>query len=178
MANARRGHKYHTKRMSPTFGRQATIITTKTSKMMALKRRVSFNLDKLRLCYKQPQQLFYDVTSFENGSEIDCGDFRLRVLDNGRTADNELPPTNATVQIVFWDGSKDVALVDLELNNSPKYAGKCFLSLNQPALYDQPASIIRLPRPRCLHRRKIQPFVLFAVYNRHARPPTKQHHIA
>lgn len=103
---------------------------------MALKRRIHFNVDKLRLCYKQPQQLFDDVTSCDNDTEIDCGDFRLRVLDNGRTADNELPPTNATVQIVFWDGSKDVAFGDLELNNSPKYAGKCFLSLNQPGLYD------------------------------------------
>lgn len=103
---------------------------------MALKRRINVNIDRLRLCYKQPQQLFTDITSVENGDEIDCGDFRLRVLDNGRTADNELPPTNATVQIVFWDGSKDVAFGDLELNNSPKYQGKCFLSLNQPALYD------------------------------------------
>lgn len=103
---------------------------------MALKRRINVNIDRLRLCYKQPQQLFTDITSVENGDEIDCGDFRLRILDNGRTADNELPPTNATVQIVFWDGSKDVAFGDLELNNSPKYAGKCFLSLNQPALYD------------------------------------------
>ena len=77
---------------------------------MALKRRVNFNVDRLRLCYRQPQQLFDDVTSCDNDTEIDCGDFRLRVLDNGRTADNELPPTNATVQIVFWDGSKDVAL--------------------------------------------------------------------
>ena len=103
---------------------------------MALKRRINVNIDRLRLCYKQPQQLFTDITSVENGDEIDCGDFRLRILDNGRTADNELPPTNATVQIVFWDGSKDVAFGDLELNNSPKYQGKCFLSLNQPALYD------------------------------------------
>lgn len=105
---------------------------------MALKRRIHFNVDRLRLCYRQPQQLFNDVSSVKNGDEIDCGDFRLRVLDNGRTADtdNELPPTNATAQIVYWDGSKDVAFGDLELNNSPKYAGKCFLSLNQPALYD------------------------------------------
>lgn len=103
---------------------------------MALKRRIHFNVDRLRLCYRQPQQLFTDVTSCDNDTEIDCGDFRLKVIDNGRTADYGLPPTNATVQIVFWDGSKDVALGDLELNNSPKYAGKCFLSLNQPALYD------------------------------------------
>ena len=103
---------------------------------MALKRRVNFNVDKLRLCYKQPQQLFYDVTSFENGSEIDCGDFRLRVLDNGRTADDELPPTNATVQVVFWDGNKDITFGSLELNNSAKYSGKCFLYLNNQALYE------------------------------------------
>lgn len=103
---------------------------------MGLKRRINFNLDKLRLCYKQPQQLFTDVTSVENGDEIDCGDFRVKVIDNGRAADNELPPTNATAQIVYWDGSKDIVMADLELNNSPKYAGKCFLSLNQPVLYD------------------------------------------
>lgn len=103
---------------------------------MALKRRINFNIDRLRLCYKQPQQLFYDVTSFEDGEEIDCGDFRLKIVDNGRTADNELPPTNATAQIVYWDGNKDIALGNLELNNSAKYKGKCFLSLNNQALYD------------------------------------------
>lgn len=103
---------------------------------MALKRRINFNLDKLRLCYKQPQQLFTDVTSAENGDEINCGDFRLRVLDNGRTADDGLPPTNATAQIVYWDGNKDVAMGNLELNNSAKYKGRCFLSFAQAALYD------------------------------------------
>lgn len=103
---------------------------------MALKRRINFNIDRLRLCYKQPQQLFYDVTSFEDGEEIDCGDFRLRVIDNGRTADNELPPTNATAQIVYWDGSKDIVMGDLELNNSPKYKGKCFLTFTNNSLYD------------------------------------------
>ena len=103
---------------------------------MALKRRLNFNLDKLRLCYKQPQQLFEDVVSCDNNTEIDCGDFRLRVLDNGRTADDEFPPTNATVQVVFWDGNKDITFGSLELNNSAKYSGKCFLSLNNQALYD------------------------------------------
>lgn len=45
---------------------------------MALKRRVNFNIDRLRLCYRQPQQLFTDVTSCDNDTEIDCGDFRLK----------------------------------------------------------------------------------------------------
>lgn len=74
--------------------------------------------------------------SCDNNTEIDCGDFRLRVLDNGRTADDELPPTNATVQVVLWDGNKDITFGSLELNNSAKYSGKCFLSLNNQALYD------------------------------------------
>lgn len=103
---------------------------------MALKRKVNYNLDKLRLCYRQPQQLFNDVTNTENGDEMDCGDFRLKIVDNGRTADNELPPTNATAQIRYWDGDKDIALGNLELNNSAKYKGRCFLSLAQHSLYD------------------------------------------
>lgn len=105
---------------------------------MALKRRVNFNVDRLRLCYRQPQQLFTDVTSCDNDTEIDCGDFRVKVIDNGRTADTDdgLPPTNATALITYRDGTKNVTLGDLSLNNSPKYKGKCFLSLNQPALYD------------------------------------------
>ncbi len=109
---------------------------TKASKEMGLKRRVNFNVDKLRLCYKQPQQLFDDVVSAENGDEIDCGDFRLKIVDNGRTADNELPPTNATAQIRYRDGDKDVTFGSLELNNSAKYSGKCFLSINNQALYE------------------------------------------
>lgn len=103
---------------------------------MGLKRRVNFNVDRLRLCYKQPQQLFEDVTSMENGDEIYCGDFRLKVIDNGRAADNELPPTNATALITYWDGSKDVSMGELTLNNSAKYKGRCFLSFAQPSLYD------------------------------------------
>ena len=103
---------------------------------MGLKRRVNFNVDRLRLCYKQPQQLFEDVTSMENGDEIYCGDFRLKVIDNGRAADNELLPTNATALITYWDGSKDVSMGELTLNNSAKYKGRCFLSFAQPSLYD------------------------------------------
>lgn len=103
---------------------------------MGLKRRVNFNVDRLRLCYKQPQQLFEDVTSMENGDEIYCGDFRLKVIDNGWAADNELPPTNATALITYWDGSKDVSMGELTLNNSAKYKGRCFLSFAQPSLYD------------------------------------------
>lgn len=103
---------------------------------MALKRRVNFNIDRLRLCYRQPQQLFTDVTSCDNDTEIDCGDFRLKIVDNGRTDDDEQQPTNATAQIRYRDGDKDVTFGILELNNSAKYRGKCFLSLDQPALYD------------------------------------------
>lgn len=103
---------------------------------MALKRRTHFNVDRLRLCYHQPQQLFNDVTSLENGDEMDCGYFRLLVKDNGRADnDKQLQPTNATAQILFWDGNKDLIFGDLELNNSPKYKGRCFLSIAQPALY-------------------------------------------
>ena len=104
--------------------------------MMALKLRVNFNIDRLRLCYRQPQQLFTDVTSCDNDTEIDCGDFRLKIVDNGRTDDDEQQPTNATAQIRYRDGDKDVTFGILELNNSAKYRGKCFLSLDQPALYD------------------------------------------
>jgi hypothetical protein len=104
--------------------------------MMALKRRVNFNVDRLRLCYRQPQQLFTDVTSCDNDTEIDCGDFRLKIVDNGGTADDEQQPTNATAQILYRDGDKDVTFGNLELNNSAKYSGKCFLSLNNQALYD------------------------------------------
>ena len=103
---------------------------------MALKRRIHFNVDRLRLCYRQPQQLFTDVTSLENGDEMDCGYFRLKVIDNGRATDNELPPTNATALITYWDGSKDVSMGELTLNNSAKYKGRCFLSFAQPSLYD------------------------------------------
>ena len=110
--------------------------TTKTQKAMSLKRRTHFNVDRLRLCYKQPQQLFDDVTSLENGDEMDCGYFRLKVIDNGRASDNELPPTNATALITYWDGSKDVSMGELTLNNSAKYKGRCFLSFAQPSLYD------------------------------------------
>lgn len=103
---------------------------------MALKRRVNFNIDRLRLCYRQPQQLFTDVTSCDNDTEIDCGDFRLKIVDNGRTDDDEQQPTNATAQIRYRDGDKDVTFGSLELNNSAKYSGKCFLSINNQALYE------------------------------------------
>ena len=104
---------------------------------MAIARKINFNLDKLKICYKQPDELFDFLSSHKNGDYVDYyGDFGLRIIDNGRKEGCDKPSTNVTANVLYADNGREATLGKFEFNNSPKYDGRCFFTFENSALYD------------------------------------------
>lgn len=104
---------------------------------MALKRRVNFNLDKVRLCYCQPADLFGELSGRENGEYVDFGYFRLYIIDNGRKEGCSKPAVKAKAEIVVNVEQSWEAVGTLTAHNSAKYDGLCFLEFTNKTLYSR-----------------------------------------
>ena len=98
--------------------------------MKALK--YNFNVDKLRICYKQPQQLFEGLKDYNNGDYINFEGFSLVITDSGRVQESTKEPTKIKANVILEDGT---LLGEFSFNNSAKYEGKCFFSFENKALY-------------------------------------------
>ena len=98
--------------------------------MKALK--YNFNVDKLRLCYKQPQQLFDLLKGYNNGDYIQLEGFSLVISDNGRPQESNKVPTKIKADIILDDNTR---LGEFSFNDSAKYEGKCFFTVDNHALY-------------------------------------------
>lgn len=92
----------------------------------------NFNVDKLRLCYKQPQQLFNMLKGYNNGDYIQFEGFCLVITDSGRCAESTKEPTKIKADIIFDDNTR---LGEFSFNDSAKYEGKCFFTVDNHALY-------------------------------------------
>ena len=99
-------------------------------KMKALK--YNFNIDKLRLCYKQPQQLFDLLKTYNNGDYINFEGFTVVITDNGRPQESNKVPTKIKADIILDDNTR---LGEFSFNDSAKYEGKCFFTVDNHALY-------------------------------------------
>lgn len=104
---------------------------------MGLKRKINFNLDKVRLCYYQPTELFGELAQLDNGEYIDFGYFRLYILDNGRKEGSDKPATKAKADIVVNVEQSWEAVGTLTAHNSAKYDGLCFLEFTNKTLYSR-----------------------------------------
>lgn len=92
----------------------------------------NFNVDKLRLCYKQPQQLFNMLKGYNNGDYIQFEGFCLVITDSGRCAESTKEPTKIKADIILDDNTR---LGEFSFNDSAKYEGKCFFTVDNHALY-------------------------------------------
>ena len=100
-------------------------------KMKALK--YNFNIDKLRLCYKQPQQLFDLLKTYNNGDYINFEGFTVVITDNGRPQEeSNKEPSKIKANVLIDDGT---LLGEFVFNDSAKYQGKCFFSFENHSLY-------------------------------------------
>lgn len=102
---------------------------------MALKRRINYNIDKLRLCYCQPEELFPELTRLDNGEYVDFGYFRLYIIDNGRKEGSSKPAVKAKADIVVNVEQSWKNIGTLTAHNSAKYDGLCFLEFTNKTLY-------------------------------------------
>ena len=98
--------------------------------MKALK--YNFNIDKLRLCYRQPQRLFDLLKSYNNGDCIQFEGFSLIIIDSGRVQESTKEPTKIKANVVIDDGT---LLGEFVFNDSAKYQGKCFFAFENYPLY-------------------------------------------
>lgn len=99
---------------------------------MALKKRINFNIDKLKLSFVQPNKLFEDLSQYPTGKYVNYEDFSLQIIDDGRKVDSEKQPSKILVNVILADKT---LLGTFTFNNSAKYDGLCFFKFANSALY-------------------------------------------
>ena len=93
--------------------------------------KTSYNIDKLRLCYKQPKETFDYFAQFAPNTHIPFMDYTIHVI--GDDLGEEENPLTINSIIYFDNGTK---LGELKLNNSKKYEGYAFFNFENRALYE------------------------------------------
>lgn len=93
-----------------------------------------FNIDKLKLCYRQPAELWDYIQNFNTNDFIYYDCFKLHIIDDGRGKEvNDKPRTKIKCNVIL--NENNLLLGKFEFNNSAKYAGKCFFEFDNKALY-------------------------------------------
>lgn len=106
---------------------------------MARKIKHSVNLDKLRLCYRQPDHFIEGLLEKVNGDTIDYGDFSMKFIE----LENEDGRIRQLQTIVLLpDGDNYIQLGKLTIYNTAKYEGKCFFTAENRALYHKTGSTL------------------------------------
>lgn len=98
---------------------------------MAQKSKTRFNLDKLRICFRQPNGLFESL----NTSKTDL----IKIGDNIslfiiRENEDEETPSKLMANVILHNEG-DFLFGHFVFNNSKKYEGLCWLTLSNQALY-------------------------------------------
>lgn len=96
------------------------------------KPKCNFNVDKLKICYKQPQELWDYLSTFNKEDKILYDSFSLLITDNGKSEGSEKESVKIKANVIADDG---VLLGEFVFNNSAKYEGKCFFEFDNKALY-------------------------------------------
>ena len=71
-----------------------------------MKKKLRFNIDRLKICYKQPSGLFEHLSTFKNEALIpygEAGEFMLKIVDDGRGTDEDKQPTEVQAAAVSLD---------------------------------------------------------------------------
>lgn len=101
------------------------------------------NIDKLRLSFIQPQELWDELVKHPidktqdpkkqpKHNYVPFGDFKFDITDDGRGQDNKKEPIKIVADVILNDNTK---LGTFTFNNSAKYDGLCFFTFENKALY-------------------------------------------
>ena len=101
---------------------------------MAVKKRINFNIDRLKECYKQPEGLFEELSQYPNNKYLEYDGFKLHIVDNGRDENNDKPPIRIKANVLLDDGTM---IGDFVFHASAQFDGKCFFTFANAALYEQ-----------------------------------------
>lgn len=96
------------------------------------KPKCNFNVDKLKICYKQPQKLWDFLAENKSGDYLYFDSFSLLIIDDGKNEDSTKESVKIKANVITDDG---VLLGEFVFNNSAKYEGKCFFEFANKALY-------------------------------------------
>ena len=99
---------------------------------MQRKKRMSLNVDKLRLCYKQPEGLFDRLMQYSTGDYVQMNDYAVHITDDGRGQRGTETPTKVIVNVLTSDS---ILLGTFTFNKTAKYNGLCFFRYENKALY-------------------------------------------
>lgn len=100
---------------------------------MPRKKRMSLNVDKLRLCYRQSEGLFEDMEQHCTGDYVQMNDYVLHIIDDGRgQKETSNPPTKIKANVLTSD---NMLLGTFIFNRTAKYDGLCFFGYENNALY-------------------------------------------
>lgn len=87
-----------------------------------------YNIDKLKICYRQPTDLFTQLSDIKLDSLLYRDGYELYIIPNNEE-DN---PSTITVNLLINSN----LIGHFVFNNSKKYEGFCFFSFENKALYD------------------------------------------
>lgn len=96
--------------------------------MRILKNRM--NIDKLRLCFNQPKEIFNEFANIKPNTFWERGDYKLFIIGDD---EEEETPKKIQVNVLLSDNT---LLGHFIFSNSRKYEGKCFFTFNNKALYN------------------------------------------
>ena len=97
---------------------------------------ININIDKLRLCYIQPEHLVLDIMDRAGESDwIDYGNFSLHLIEEEREDDKVKQVTADLFIHGVVQGHDKTLLGTFVFNNTAKYEGRCFFSFDNRALY-------------------------------------------
>lgn len=96
---------------------------------MPINHKYRFNIDKLRLCYNQPTELFSQFAEIKPNTYWDRGDYKLHILGD----EVEETPHQIQVNVLL---NNNTLLGYFVFNNSKRYEGFCFFTFSNSALYE------------------------------------------
>lgn len=100
---------------------------------MPRKKRISLNVDKLRLCYRQPEGLFDMLAQHHTGDYVQMNDYALHIIDDGTgQKETSSPPTKIKANALTSD---NMLLGMFVFNQTAKYEGLCFFGYENKSLY-------------------------------------------
>lgn len=96
---------------------------------MPINHKYKINIDKLRLCYNQPTELFSQFAEIKPNTYWNRGDYKFHILGD----EVEETPQQIQVNVLLNDNT---LLGYFVFNNSKRYEGFCFFTFSNSALYE------------------------------------------
>lgn len=104
--------------------------------METMRTKISFNVDKLRLCYRQPDGLLDWLANCRTNDYLQRDSYKLHIVDDGLSESerDDVSPQHIIANVILDDSR---LLGTFQFNFSMKYKGLCFFDFDNKALYEK-----------------------------------------